>query len=144
MKTLLSLLVTAQLLLAAMPFNLEGLDNLRLYFINLTEFIDESKEKALKQHITKRLKDAGFTMDARDPRTFFTKIEAFDEKKPAVIYLQIGIGEEIQTYREGEIRSFAFTYHLSDFIESDAPYDDTVESLNYLIDQFIEQYRDDQ
>ncbi len=60
-----------------------------------------------------------------------------------MIYIQLGLGEEVLTTRPGEIHTFAFTYLQNDFIESDEALQDTKESVDFLISQFLEAYQDD-
>lgn len=140
----LALILTGQLLSgAALPFTLENLGPLRLYFINHSDFITPGQETALKTQIKARLTAEGFALDQRDPSTFFVKIESLHGAKIAYVMVQIGIGEEIITRRRDAVESFAFTYHAGDFIETETPLADTNESINFLMDEFFELYHED-
>ena len=108
-----------------------------------TDIITLEEKAAIKENIKKRLKTAGFIFGETDATTFMVKIETVEVEESNAIYIQIGLGEEVKTARQGNIYTFAFTYLANDFIDSDEPYQDTMESVNFLISQFIESYKDD-
>ncbi len=144
MKPFIALLLFGQLLFGALPFTLENLDNLRLLFMNQSDFFTKAQEEALKSYISKRITDAGIRMNGTDPRTFFVKIEAMQKSDVTTIYIQIGVGEEVITKRDNAIQTLAFTYFDSDYIETETPQQDTNESIQFLMDEFLELYKDDQ
>lgn len=143
MKWIVALLMAVQMLSAAMPFTLENLNGLRLFLINQSDFIKPSDEIALKRHIKNRLKKEGFLLDVRDPKTFFVKIESIQSGKLTFINTQIGVGEEVVTHRHDDVETFAFTYHYNDFIETETPREDLNVSIDFMMDEFLEHYRDD-
>ncbi len=143
MKTLLGLLMATHLLFAGLPFNLENLTQMRLYIVNESEFIDTAKEEAIRAHVFKRLSDKGFVFGKRDSSTFFVKIESLHVNDSDIINTQIGVGEQSEVQRGKTIQTFAFTYYANDLIESQAPYSDMMDSLNFLIDEFLAQYEED-
>jgi hypothetical protein len=143
MKLLVIALLTCKMLFGASLFTLDHLKNVRLYFINDSDFIDKAHEESIKEHLITRLKEAGFVFGERDSSTFFLKIESLKVAKSEVVYIQIGVGEQIVTKRKDNIESFSFTYLANDFIESSAAYNDTMESINFLLDEFIEAYHED-
>jgi hypothetical protein len=143
MKRVLFLLLLMQTVWAAPPFTVENLNNLRIVFMNSTDFIDAKHKADFKADIAKRLSAAGITLNGLDPRTFFVKIEAINHDKTSYIYVQIGVGEEVITHRKDAIETLALTYQSSDFIESEQPLQDTNESLQFLMDEFLELYKAD-
>lgn len=143
MKSLLALFLTTQMLFAVLPFTLENADNFRLFFMNESEFLDNRDSDELKKIITDRLAKEGFILNERDPITFFAKVESLHLDDNAFVYIQIGLGEEVMTHRKGKIETMAFTYHHSDFIETDDPFEDTKESLHFLLDEFMALYKED-
>jgi len=143
MKKLFFIILTCKALLATSLFTLDNVNNLRIYFVNETEFITKKQADGIKEAVQARLKVAGFTFGSVDAATFFIKVESIDIDETEVIYVQIGIGEEVITNRVDKIETFAFTYLATDFIEADNAYFDTVESVHFLIDEFLESYKDD-
>jgi hypothetical protein len=61
------------------------------------------------------------------------------------IYVKLALGEEVQTFRADKTATFALTYDSSDFIETDSDTldKDVLESVDFLLSQFAEQYEDD-
>ncbi len=110
---------------------------------NKVGYMTKEQKKDLKESVIQKLKKSGFVFGGTDATTFMVKIESININDTEVIYVQIGLGEEVLTQRPGNIHSFAFTYLANDFIESDEPIQDTIESVNFLISEFLESYKDD-
>jgi len=143
MKKLLLLLLTYGTLFSASFYTLDNVKSLNLYVANQADFMDKKQKNEIKKNLKIRLQKAGFIFGETDSITFMLKIEAIDVDDTQVINVQIGLAEEVITSRKASIETFAFTYLANDFIESDEPYIDTVESINFLVSEFINAYRDD-
>jgi len=143
MKKILLLLLTYGTLFSASFYTLDNINSLSLYMANQVGYMDKKQKESLKKSVIQKLKKAGFAFEKADAVTFMVKIESINVNDTEVIYVQIGLGEEVVTSRKNNIETFAFTYLASDFIESDEPYTDTIESVNFLLSAFIEAYKDD-
>ncbi|MDY0232678.1 MAG: hypothetical protein RBS11_01480 [Sulfurimonas sp.] len=143
MKKFILFLFLASSLFSDTFYTLDNIKNIRMYSTTSTTFLDKQKIAEIEEFAKKRLLEAGFIFDGDDSATFMIKIEAIEIQDTHAIYIEIGVGEEVKTLREGDIYSFAFTYLVNDLIESDDPYTDTLESLDFLISQFIEAYKAD-
>ncbi|MDD2449296.1 MAG: hypothetical protein PHS42_08565 [Sulfurimonas sp.] len=143
MKKFILFLFLASSLFSDTFYTLDNIKNIRMYSTTSTTFLDKQKIAEIEEFAKKRLLEAGFIFDGDDSATFMVKIEAIEIQDTHAIYIEIGVGEEVKTLREGDIYSFAFTYLVNDLIESDDPYTDTLESLDFLISQFIEAYKAD-
>jgi hypothetical protein len=141
-KTILLLLISSSLF-AGSFFTLDNVKSLRIYMSAKTDIINPEQKDALKDKVMKKLQSAGFTFGKVDATTFMIKIETLEVDDSNAIYVQIALGEEVTTSRLGNIKSFAFTYMANDFIESEEPYQDITESLEFLISEFLESYKDD-
>jgi len=141
-KIILFLLVYSSLFSKSF-YTLDNVKSLSLYMPNKVGYMTKEQKKNLKESVIQKLKKAGFVFGEIDATTFMVKIESINVNDTEVIYIQIGLGEEVLTSRPGNIHSFAFTYLANDFIESDEPIQDTVESVNFLISEFLESYKDD-
>jgi len=142
-KLLVVVLFTCKLLFGASIFTLDHLTHLRLHLVNQSDFIDKAQQKRIELHMMSRLKKAGFIFGARNSSTLFLKIESLTVAKTEVINVQIGVGEDIVTKRKENIESFSFTYFANDFFDSTEAYKDTLESIDFLLDEFIEAYHED-
>lgn len=144
MKKFLLLLTFTLSLSASMPYTLENLDDLRIYIINKSDFIDKAQEKALVESVSKKLIKAGFAMDTIDSPTFLLSIESTKVASTFIINTSIAVGEEVITKRKDAVETLAFTYHANDFMESKDPLVETIESVHFLLDNFLEAHLDDQ
>jgi hypothetical protein len=61
------------------------------------------------------------------------------------IYIKLALGEEVRTFRATGDETFALTFEATDFIETDADtmHDDILESVDYVLGEFSELYKDD-
>lgn len=143
MKKLFLLLIVSLSLFAAPPFTLENLKNLRVYVINKSDFIDKKQEELLKESVAKKLTAAGIVLNAVDSSTFMIKIESEQIGAVYVVNVGIAVGEEIITKRQNATQTLAFTYHETDFFQSKEPLVETFESVNFLVDDFIDLYNED-
>lgn len=143
MKKLIVLLGLSTFLFASQPFTLENLQNLRIYFVNKTSFLDKEKEKRIKEKITSKLEAKGIVMNTVDASTIMLKVEAIKLQTSYVINTQIAIAEEVITKRKDDVETFAFTYHLNDFFDTKEPHIDTMESFEYLLEEFLDLYKED-
>ncbi|EQB35409.1 hypothetical protein M947_09000 [Sulfurimonas hongkongensis] len=143
MKKFILFLIITSSLLGDTFYTLDNIKNLRMYMTTSTNFLGKEKIADIEEIAKKRLLNAGFVFDGDDSATFMIKIEAVEIEDTQAIYVEIGIGEEVKTLREGDVYSFAFTYLANDLIESDDPYSDILESLDFLMSQFIEAYKID-
>jgi len=141
-KIILFLLVCSSLFSQSF-YTLDNVKSLSLYMPNKAGYMDKEQKDSLKQSVIKKLTNAGFIFGETDATTFMVKIESINVEDTEIIYVQIGLAEEVLTPRPGKIHSFAFTYLANDFIESDEPIQDTIESVNFLISEFLESYKDD-
>ena len=143
MKKLLLALLLSSSLYSASLYTLDNVHSLNLYFASEAGFLSQDKKATLKSMITDKLTKAGFALGETDAAIFVVKIDAKEIQGTQVIYLEVGLGEEVTTKRKDEIETFAYTYLANKFIKSDDPYKVTLDSLTLLVDEFIKAQKDD-
>ena len=143
MKLFLPLFLAWSTLFGSLPFTLDNLQNLRIVLINKTDFIPQEDEVKIKESVLKKLQSSGIAFDKQDANTLMIKIDAFKVDTTTIVHTQFVIGEEVQTRRKGDIQTLAFTYHSSDLIDTQEPYADTLESVEFLANEFLELYDED-
>jgi hypothetical protein len=143
MKKLLFLLALSSFLFASQPFTLENLDNLRIYFVNKAPFLDKELEQRIKDKVTSKLQAQAIHMNSIDASTLILKVEAIKLETNYVINTQLAIAEEVITKRKEDVQTFAFTYHLNDFFDTKEPRIDTLESFEFLLEEFLDLYKED-
>lgn len=143
MKKLLLILVVCSSLFSASIFTLENINNIKIYFANNTDFLTPKQIGEIKKTTEDKLKKAGVELNKIDASTLMIKVESLEVDESYAIVITIALGEEIITKRKDSIQTFAWTYYKTDLIDSDELYDDTLESINFLVDEFVESYLDD-
>ncbi|MDY0116444.1 MAG: hypothetical protein RBR59_02580 [Sulfurimonadaceae bacterium] len=143
MKLILSLFLACATLFGSVPFTLDKLQNLRFLVLNKTDFITPADETIIKTKIKEKLTKRGITFDSRDASTLMITIDTFMVDKIYIVHTQFIIGEEVQTFRTNEVNTLAYTYHGSDLIDTKEPYADTIESIEYLTNEFLELFDED-
>ena len=144
MKNLFFLLIlTCMSAFSSSIYTLDNVHSLNLYLANETEFLDKEKKEKLKSDLTKKLENAGFVFGQTDATILVIKIQSLAIEESLAINISVGLGEEVITKRKDNIESFSYTYLESKFIEGYDPYEDTIEVLNSLIDDFIAAHKDD-
>lgn len=143
MKLFLPLLLACSTLFGSLPFTLDNLQNLRIVLINKTDFIPQEDEAKIKESVAKKLQAHGIEFDKQDANTLMIKIDTFKVDETFVVHTQFVIGEEVQTRRKEQVGTLAFTYHSNDLIDTQEPYADTIESIEYLANEFLELYDED-
>ena len=143
MKILFLVLLTCSFLLSSSIYTLDSVKNLNIYFDNKSGFLDKKNKEDINEYVETELKKAGFIFGRTDSIIFFIKVKAKELDETYFISVDMGIAEEVITKREGSIETFARTYSSNEFIESVEPYEDTLEVIEFLLQQFIESHRDD-
>lgn len=130
-------------LYASGPFTLSEIKRLHIFVKNDSELFDEKVEQELRQRLSKLVQTLGLKAEGRDAPTLMLKIESISDKQKHYLHVKLALGEDIITKRDGNIKVFALTYDASDFIESEEPKKDLIESVEFLTDEFISHFKED-
>ena len=122
---------------------LDNVKNISLYLSNKSSFLDESQKKHIKEFVKEKLLKAGFVFGETDSAVIVIKVEAKEVDSTYAIHLQLGLSEEVRTMRKDNIETFAYTYLSNTMIESDEPYEDTLEYIQFLLYEFIAAHKED-
>ena len=142
--SLFSLLLLQFPLMGATPFNLEGLKAVNILILDENDILTPVQEQQLKAALKEKLQKNGIACQKDGVGAIFLKLHAIALEKCTVIHLTLGVGEETKVPRGSEVLSYALTYSLHEMIESHDIYKDVYEnSINYLLDDFIEQLEED-
>lgn len=127
-------------------FSLDKVQNFKIHIINSAGFLNKEEEKQINTFTKTKLKKAGFIFDEIDPIILFIKIKSIEiDEELYVINIQLYLAEDVEAKRgeNAKIKTFAYTYFISTMMESQDPYEDTLEAVNYLTCQLITSYKDD-
>ncbi len=145
LSLVISFLLFSQLtLFATTPYNLEGIKALNVLVIDQSATISPELEKKISVGLKSKLEKNGIASKKDGVGAMFVKITSTKIGKTTVAYINLGIGEEAEIDRSHKVKSFALTYSFDDMIESENIEADVYDSvMNFLIDEFLEQYHED-
>lgn len=128
---------------ASGPFTLSDIERIHIFVKNDSELFDDKDVEALKKRLSKLVQTLGLKAEERDAPTLMLKVESISDNKKHYLHVKLALGEDIITKRKGNTRVFALTYDASDFIESEEPKKDLLESVDFLTDEFISHFKED-
>ncbi len=145
MKKLVFILLFSQLTLsAATPFTLEGIKALNVLVIDHSKTISEVTREKILHDLQEKLEKNGIKSSKDGVGALFVKITSTKISNTTVAYINLGIGEDAEIDRSPKVKSFVLSYSFDDMIESENIDADVYDSvMNFLINEFLEQYRDD-
>jgi len=124
-------------------YTLDNVRSLNLYFASDAEFLSKEQKETLKKRVQQKLEKAGFVFGETDADIFVVNIESIGIEDSQAIDIQVKLGEEVITKRKDDIETFAYTYLEHKLLEGYDPYEDTLETLDVLINGFISAHKDD-
>ncbi len=145
-KILISLLILYSSLFSLSMFTLDKVQNFKIHFINSAGFLSKDEQKELTKYAKVKLqKRVGFIFDKIDPIVLFIKVKSIEiEDDLYAISVEFYLAEDVVSKQRSEdVKTFAYTYFQSTLMESEDPYEDTLEAIDYLTCQFITAYQDD-
>jgi len=128
---------------ASGPFTLSDIERIYIFVKNDSELFDDKDVEKLKERLSRLVQTLGLKAEGRDAPTLMLKIESISDKNKHYLYVKLALGEDIITKRKSGTKVFALTYDASDFIESEEPKKDLLESVEFLTDEFISHFKDD-
>ena len=112
----------------------------------MVEINTKKLDPTLKTPILKRLKattqDIGIDTTGYSHRPLVIQITTHSVGDILVYKIALIMGEEMKRLDDNE-EVFAITYQMSDSIEPDNVKEEVLESVDFLLDQFAEQYKED-
>lgn len=126
-------------------WTLSGLQKANVYVNNGLSLVKPETVLSIKAKMKATLEANGILIGEQDSSTLMVKLEELSNDGTYYVYVKLALGEEVQTFRADKSATFALTYDSNDFLEVDAEDldKDLLESVDYLLLQFSEQYEDD-
>lgn len=139
-----SLLFLQLALSAATPSNLEGIKALNVFVLDQSGAISPQLEANLTSELKNNLEKNGIKSSKDGVGVMFVKVTSTKVGATSVVYIHLGIGEEVEIDRGDKVKSFAVTYSIDDTIESECVDADVYDSvMNFLFLEFLEQLHED-
>ncbi|MDQ7044410.1 MAG: hypothetical protein Q9M32_00650 [Sulfurimonas sp.] len=145
MKIISLLIFSASYLLSGGFWTLTGVTKANIYVVNQISYLDPQTIILSKQKMNDILLKNGIKTQAQDSPTLMLELQDIEDDETHYIYIKLALGEEVQTFRKNQDKTFALTYQGTDFIDVDRTEIDNevLESVDFLLSQFIEQFEDD-
>lgn len=126
-------------------WTLSGLEKSNIYVKNELSSVKPETIDSIKAKMKATLEANGILIGEQDSSTLMIALQELSNDDVYYIYVKLALGEEVRTFRADKSATFALTYDSNDFIEVDADELDTdlLESVDYLLTLFSEQYEDD-
>lgn len=144
MKKLILLFLISVYSYAITPFSLEGIKELNVKFLNKDETISKALEERITNKVIEKLQALGIKTKT-DKYSHFKmgiKIDKFGDVD--FVRTFIVIQEDVKLLRNPSFESMAITYQKTDDFEAEDLENDIYESIvDYLLADFIEQYKEE-
>lgn len=142
----LSLVLLSSIYLYGAGFwTLTGLEKANIYVSNELSMLKPKTSDSIKQKMSDMLRKEGIKTNEQDSPTLMIALKEVEGDETYYVYIELALGEEVQTFRKDKSKTFALTYSSNDFIEVDTEELDkgVLESVDFLLSQFSEQFEDD-
>jgi len=124
-------------------WTLTGSDKLHVYVQNNISEINPKTVTSIKEKMQSTLSKLSVKTDGVDGGTMMVKLNSIKGSDYFYVTIKLAVGEEVMTHRKGDIETFALTFDSDDFIETDELDADVLESIDFLLSEYAEQFEDD-
>ncbi len=131
---------------AITPFSLEGFKEANVKFSCKSKAVSEEFKKSLKQQVIKELEKADIKTSSKEYSNFVVKIEILKVKDSFAVNASIFIVEDIIPARDKTLLSMGISYKKSDLfdtVKKDIERDIKESVIDYILFDFIEQYKEE-
>ena len=144
MKKLLLLVLFFSYSFSITPFSLENLKEFNVKVLNKKETISKELEKKIVDKITIEFQKLGIKTQTKSFSNFKIRIKIDKIKDINFVRTAISVSEDVIPLRDKNLEMLAITYKKEDSFESEDLELDIYESIvDYLLDDFIEQYKEE-
>lgn len=130
-------------LFAITPYSLEGLQAVNVTILNKNKLLTDALKKELQNEIEQKLTKAGIQTSTTQFSNFLVHIKEVKIAKTAMYHIALSLGENVRISRAHSVEGVAMTYHKEEIFESSNPEADIKESIGFLVDEFLEQYKEE-
>jgi hypothetical protein len=146
MKTLGTLLLTLLLYtqsFAASPFSLEALNGVNVTILNKQKLLSDTSVETLQKEMEAKLSKAGLQTSTKHFSNLLIKIQTQKTKETTLAHVTLSLVENAKLKRTSSVEAIAITYTKDDFFEVSNMETDLKESIFFLLDEFIDQFKEE-
>lgn len=141
--SLVSFCLLCTLAYATSPFSLESLQSVNVTVLNKNKHLSDAYVKALEGEIEAKLREAGIGIATKHFSNFLIKIRENKLQDSTFLHVSLALVENAHLKRPKGVDAIAITYTKDDFFESKSIETDIKESVLFLVDEFIDQYKEE-
>jgi len=142
-KVLVFFLLLYSSLFSKSIYTLDNVEKLGIYMDLHADFIGKDEKIQLKKFVKDKLLKAGFVFGKVDSAFIIVRLNAKEIDDTYIINIDLGLAEDVATFRKDNTETFAYTYLAGSMIESDEPMEDTKEYIAFLLYEFIAAHKED-
>jgi len=128
---------------AASPFSLEALHGVNVTLLNKQKILSDAVVEALQKEMEARLSKAGIQTSTKHFSNLLIKIQTQKIKETTLAHVTLSLVENAKLKRSSSVEAIAITYTKDDFFETSTIETDLKESIFFLLDEFIDQYKEE-
>lgn len=140
-RTILLIFLFTTFAYAKTPFTLTGIKELYPVVEIHTDYVSQTYVAAIKKELTQKIEALGINTKNFSDRSVAVLISGLSIGDEPVVHIKLLIGENIK--REDGVETFAMTYANEDIFEVFKLDEDLNQSIDNLLEQFAEQYTED-
>ena len=107
------------------------------------KILDEPSLKSLTQEVEKKLLTLGIQSSTKAFSNLIIKIQAIKVNSITVCHINLSLVENARISRSIPVEGIAIGYMKDDLFESDDIKNDIAQSITFLVDEFVEQYKEE-
>ena len=146
MRVLLSCIVALLLQVnsfAASPFSLEALKGINVTFLNKNKLLSEAYIASLQKEVEEKLQKAAMQTSTKNFSNLLFKVQTQKVKETTLVHITLSLVENAHLKRSRPVDAIAITYTKDDLFETNAMETDVKESILFLVDEFIDQFTEE-
>lgn len=125
------------------PFSLESIKSINVKIFDKDKILDEPSLETLTQEVEKKLLSLGIKSSTKIFSNLIIKIQAIKTESITICHINLSLVENAKLARSKPIDAIAIGYTKDDLFESDDIKQDIAQSIKFLMDEFTEQYKEE-
>lgn len=130
-------------LFAISPFSLEEIRGVNITVLNKSGILDEPLVQSIEKQIAARLLALGIATSSKRFSNLLIKLDHLKGTNPNVCHVTLSLVENGTFTRAKPIEALAISYTKDDLFECTDVKKEIAESIEFLVDEFIDQYKDE-
>ena len=128
---------------ALTPFSLENIKAVNVTVLHKGDVISEEQQEMIKKNLEKRLTVLGIQTQSQRFANLLLKINIMKLDNKSIGHVTLLLGEEALIHRETPTEGMVIGYQKDDLFEIDTLQSDLNDTIDYLFEEFADQYKEE-